>query len=209
MVGKKRPKKVIMPSDLTGNVRAPRKSGPVISYILSDEAAVWPPGKRKGEPMEMVRAEQFASYDNTEQRSVLLDLVRQGKSDTEIGEQLGMSQWQIRNLRYKLGIKKDRGGNVQLDPISGKNEAPPDGTRGLLSLLPAKASEGITSGMAVKLAGEYSGQELATRLRALSSLVGAQQGGSYQLSLSLIEVATVEAATPEETIDESGSECAS
>ena len=34
-----------------------------------------------------------------------------------------MSQWQVRNLRYRLGIKKDRGGNVYLDSPDRKGGA--------------------------------------------------------------------------------------
>lgn len=103
-----------------------------------------------------------------EQRRVLIDLLRAGKSDEEIGALFRMSQWQIRNLRYRLGIKKDRGGHVHIiGPAPGG---------------PAAADQ--TGHFTVRFVGTYEGAAIARRLSALSALLEAAQG-RYDVDVTL------------------------
>ena len=99
-----------MPSELTGTGRKPRLSGPVITYQAVDT-----PSTTTKEEAQMDA--ELKELSRAEQREVLIDLIRQGKSDEEIGEAFELSQWQVRNLRYRLGLKKDRGGNLYVEAL--------------------------------------------------------------------------------------------
>ena len=108
----------------------------------------------------------FQRLSPQEQRQALLELVRDGRNDEEIGAMFGLSQWQVRNLRYRLGIKKDRGGNVHLEPIR---------MRGVEAADPVDAfetGEGRPR-LALTLEGEFSGTTLASYLEGITSFVGA------------------------------------
>jgi len=208
MVGKIRPRKIIMPSELTGKKRR-RLSGPVITYKLSQ---LLPGGGfdslqevLKGGKEEMVSPESFANMSNKKQQAVLLDLVREGKSDVEIGEMLDMSQWQIRNLRYKLGIKKDRGGNVQLEPLV---ETKSDSTGALVDLGPLdEKEEEQTHGLVLRVSGTYSATETAQRLQALASLVMIDADNmQYSLNIRLQETSPSQSETSAAAKTDDGSE---
>ena len=178
MVGKIRPRKIIMPSDLTGTGRRRRLSGPVITYhmshLMSDPLPRSVRNTLKGVKDGMVKADNFTSMDTAEQQAVLLELVREGKSDVEIGDMLDMSQWQIRNLRYKLGIKKDRGGNVYLREPEIDLEAhgaQVGAARRLLAPDDGDAAPAPKSGLQVSWSGNYRAEELASRLDGLQGLM--------------------------------------
>ncbi len=190
MVGKIRPKKIIMPSDLTGTGRRRRLSGPVITYhmshLISDPLPQSVRSTLKGVKEGMVDADNFTSMDTAEQQAVLLELVREGKSDVEIGDMLDMSQWQIRNLRYKLGIKKDRGGNVQLEPIVTGRSTPAS-----LISLPQSDADGTLpdEGLILRVSGTYRASEVAQRLKALASLAMVEsESMRYHLSVTMTEL---------------------
>ncbi|EKP94037.1 hypothetical protein ThesuDRAFT_01761 [Thermaerobacter subterraneus DSM 13965] len=108
----------------------------------------------------------FHRLSPQEQRQALLELVRDGRNDEEIGEMFGLSQWQVRNLRYRLGIKKDRGGNVHLEPIRMRGVEPSD------PVVPFEAGEGRPR-LALTLEGEFTGTTLASYLEGITSFVGA------------------------------------
>lgn len=76
----------------------------------------------------------------------------------------GLSQWQVRNMRYRLGIKKDRGGNVHVDQADGAATGAP-GTVGMLEPFPA--AEAVGSLFALTMAGTVTAQQLAQRLEGL------------------------------------------
>jgi hypothetical protein len=200
LVGKIRPRKIIMPSELTGNQRRKRLSGPVITYQLSQMVAdSFPSSVRKtleGVKEKMPSTESFTSMDSSEQQSILLELVREGKSDVEIGDMLDMSQWQVRNLRYKLGIKKDRGGNVQLEPLSAGNRTPSS----LINLPQVGAGQELADrGLVLRVSGTYTAREVAQRLKALASLVMVDSDSmQYHLSVTMTELAELEHAAEEE-----------
>src|SRR5690606_39659379 len=88
-------------------------------------------------PTPQRASEDFRSLPRSEQRRRLVALIEDGRSDEEIGRLFGMSQWQVRNLRYRLGIKKDRGGNVYLDSPDRKGSA---GTAGAGRAVGAEAA---------------------------------------------------------------------
>ncbi|MFO8059930.1 MAG: hypothetical protein R6U70_04665 [Bacillota bacterium] len=200
MVGKIRPRKIIMPSELTGNQRRKRLSGPVITYQLSQMVAdSFPSSVRKtleGVKEKMQSTESFTSMDSSEQQSILLELVREGKSDVEIGDMLDMSQWQVRNLRYKLGIKKDRGGNVQLEPLSAGNRTPSS----LINLPQVGAGQELVDrGLVLRVSGTYTAREVAQRLKALASLAMVDSDSmQYHLSVTMTELTELEHAAEEE-----------
>jgi hypothetical protein len=103
-----------------------------------------------------------------EQRQVLVDLLRAGKSDEEIGALFRMSQWQVRNLRYRLGIKKDRGGPVHVIGSAGGSATAPE--RG--------------AHFAVRIHGAFEGPSIARRLAALAALLEAA-AGRYEVEVTV------------------------
>ena len=188
MIGKIRPKRIVMPSELTGAKRK-RRSGPVITYKLEQSNRGFFSSVQEfleGVNGEMVEPESFATMNTKEQQAVLLDLVREGKSDVEIGEMLEMSQWQVRNMRYKLGIKKDRGGNVQLEPLM---QMRGDTSSSLVDFASASDQDvKDEEGLVLRVSGSYSASETAQRLQALASLVMVDADDmEYILSISLRE----------------------
>lgn len=122
-----------------------------------------------------------------QQREALTALVGQGKSDEEIGEEFGLSQWQIRNLRYKLGIKKDRGGNVylrepEIDLGQHARAQPLARSLGESQGAPGQAGFHIT------WCGSFRADELAGRLEGLSDLIKADlENRPYQVRIEISE----------------------
>lgn len=105
----------------------------------------------------------FRRLSRGEQRRVLVALIQAGRNDEEIGRMYGLSQWQVRNMRYRLGIKKDRGGNVHVDQTDGAANAP-----GTVSMLdPFPAAEAAGSLFALTMAGTVTARQLAQRLEGL------------------------------------------
>ncbi len=200
MVGKVRPRKIIMPSELTGTQRRKRLSGPVITYQLhqltTDRLPSSVRNTLEGVKEKMLSTESFTTMESSEQQSVLLELVREGKSDVEIGDMLDMSQWQVRNLRYKLGIKKDRGGNVQLEPLDAGSRA----TSSLINLpQAAPGQELMDRGLVLRVSGTYMAKEVAQRLKALASLVMVDSDDMhYHLSVTMTELSETEEPAEEE-----------
>lgn len=116
----------------------------------------------------------FHRLSPQEQRQALLELVRDGRNDEEIGAMFGLSQWQVRNLRYRLGIKKDRGGNVHLEPIRLRGVEAPDPVEAL------EAGEGRPR-LALTLEGEFSGTTLAGYLEGITGFVGAAGAAPFRV----------------------------
>lgn len=109
-------------------------------------------------------AVDFRRLSRSEQRRVLVALIQAGRNDEEIGRMYGLSQWQVRNMRYRLGIKKDRGGNVHVDQADGAAAAGP-GAGALLETFPAAEVAG--SLLALTMAGTVTARQLAQRLEGL------------------------------------------
>ena len=132
------------------------------------------PAAAQGAPATMSTAAGAAPRPNLqrmspqEQRQALLELVREGHNDEEIGDLFGLSQWQVRNLRYRLGIKKDRGGNVHLEPMRLRQ-----------TITTVEAEAGVLAGedgrprLALTLEGEFDGTTLANYLEGITSFVSA------------------------------------
>lgn len=104
------------------------------------------------------------------QRRALLELLRAGKTDLEIGERFALSQWQVRNLRYRLGIKKSRGGALR-----GRAAEPPT-TRTGAEAGSLAVAVGDGARMDIRLHGRYPAAEAGQRLAALGGLVSASAG---------------------------------
>ncbi|MFO7246508.1 MAG: hypothetical protein FWJ62_04585 [Thermaerobacter sp.] len=125
--------------------------------------------------------EDFRSLPRAEQRRRLVALIEGGRSDEEIGRLLGMSQWQVRNLRYRLGIKKDRGGNVYLES--------PDRKGGAAAGAARAAGPDASAPFTLNLQGVYDAETLSRRLAGLRALLeaGAPER-RYEVRLELTEV---------------------
>ncbi len=127
-----------------------------------------------GEDSGHIDSPGLQQLDPAEQRETLTRLVGTGKSDEEIGQEFGLSQWQVRNLRYKLGIKKDRGGNVYLREPEIDLEAhgaKVQGARRLLPSIDGEAASPPQSGLHISWGGSYRAEELASRLDGLQGLM--------------------------------------
>lgn len=139
------------------------------------------------------------------QRRALLDLLRAGKTDVEIGARFALTQWQVRNLRYRLGIKKDRGGRLQAGaaehtPLPGGAEAVARGGQAIAQALARQdaqaRSEPVAQGrgglgegerMGVRIGGRFDAAEAGRRLTALGGLLGASTG-RYELRVFVRQV---------------------
>lgn len=127
-------------------------------------------------------AHEFRTWPRAQQRRLLIQLIEQGRSDDQIGSLLGLSQWQVRNLRYRLGIKKDRGGNLHLEPAE-----EPAGDPQLQAAEAAAAAPEAGSGLTLALAGTYRADQLARRcdaLRALFEAAGADRRYLVRIQVS-------------------------
>ncbi len=186
-----------MPSELTGEKRSSPRSGPVISYKLSDSlkesfSHFFSSGSKGETSMQEKRdlekaVENLGELGKDEQRRVLVHMIRKGKTDEEIGEECGLTQWQVRNLRYKLGLKKDRGGNLHLEPPaddSGSQELEPRQKMDEEPVLEAP------EGLLVTLKGDNKpAGQLVKRLGAIKALLAAEREDKrYQFTLCLMEV---------------------
>jgi len=122
------------------------------------------------------------NLSRVEQRDTLIELIRQGKSDEEIGDAFDLSQWQVRNLRYRLGLKKDRGGNLYVEPpVSG---APSE----RMGEIDAMGHGLCQDGLVLSIRGGYQAVELSRRLEALRALVMSDSSNKrYELVLELVE----------------------
>ena len=139
------------------------------------------------------------------QRRALLDLLRAGKTDVEIGARFALTQWQVRNLRYRLGIKKDRGGRLQggtaaRTALPGGAEAVDRGGQAVAQA-PARQDavarpEPVVQGrgglgegerMGVRIGGRFDAAEAGRRLTALGGLLGASTG-RYELRVFVRQV---------------------
>src|SRR5690606_16276167 len=127
---------------------------------------------------------EFRALAPHEQRRILVSLIERGRSDEEIGKLLGMSQWQVRNLRYRLGIKKDRGGNVYL-------EAPDRSGTGRSIGAPAsewmeRDRQAENAPFTLILHGTFKGEQVARRLEGLRALFeNADPDRAYRVHIQL------------------------
>ncbi len=130
------------------------------------------------------------------QRRLILDLLRAGKSDMEIGERFSLSQWQVRNLRYRLGLKKDRGGRVagaatrsaaleqEIGEVASRIARTAAEASTARRRLPRIPAEEDAERMMVRLAGRFDGADAGRRLAALGGLLGASEG-RYEVRLAV------------------------
>jgi hypothetical protein len=118
-----------------------------------DEPAASPSAARLGPAQAGDAGREFLSQGPDGQRQVLVQLLRAGESDAAIGARFRLSQWQVRNLRYRLGIRKDRGGNVHIAGRGGRGQA-------------VEAAPTV----ALQLAGLFEAADLARRLLALGAM---------------------------------------
>ena len=131
----------------------------------------------------------FRSLSPHEQRRLLISLIERGQSDEEIGQRIGMSQWQVRNLRYRLGIKKDRGGNVYLEPAERQGARP--------QAVPASEAAPAPGPFSLVLRGAFTGDQLARRLDGLRALFEASDPERlYSVHIELLETGTAEPTGP-------------
>ncbi len=135
------------------------------------------------------------------QRRLLLQEVRAGRSDLEIGERFGLSQWQVRNLRYNLGLKRGRGGRAQPRPEAPRAAALQQEPRTAGAVLVPGAPEQARRArrlpripgdpeaerMGVRLAGRFPAAEAGRRLSALGGLLSSSDG-DYEVRLAIHQI---------------------
>jgi len=135
----------------------------------------------------------FRALAPRHQRRLILEQLRAGRSDLEIGARLALSQWQVRNLRYRLGLKKDRGGHVSSEAARAAARRG-DGLERQLAAAAARVQRGAArvaararrlprvavgdgaGGLALRLAGRLPAAEAGRRLVALGGLLAAAEG---------------------------------
>jgi len=136
-------------------------------------------------------AGSLTDLPEAKQREILLKFAREGKSDEEIGNEFGLSQWQVRNLRYRLGVKKSRRGDVFLvEPRSnahGPAGAEFQGGSGAPGPLATRVEN---RGLTMTLEGTYESHELAKIVEGLVAFVSssATQNKTYAVKLALWEM---------------------
>jgi hypothetical protein len=148
---------------------SPRAAAPEYAPSLAPvpaSAAVTPAPATEPDPHA-----EFLAKDPDAQREILVRLLRAGESDAAIGARFRLSQWQVRNLRYRLGIRKDRGGNVHLAP-----RAPRPG---------GEAAAPVN--VALQVTGAFEAGDLARRLLALGALFEAAPA-TYRVQLQIEQV---------------------
>lgn len=149
---------------------------------MDEQALAQVIGAQAPEPAD----QEFRSMARHEQRRLLVSLIEQGRSDEEIGRMFGMSQWQVRNLRYKLGIKKDRGGNVYLETSERQPATRP--FAGELAGVVADPSRTTDRPFTLTLHGTFPGGQLSRRLEGLRAfLEAADPARRYRVRLELLE----------------------
>ncbi|MGI6548349.1 MAG: hypothetical protein ACOX2J_08050 [Bacillota bacterium] len=202
MVGKKRPKKIIMPSELRGAGRQRQSlSGPVTCYRLEDlaDATAGPGNLLRGEKEDGLMSEEvlvLQQEDSTkevpdllqlprvEQQRRLADLAAAGKNDEEIGNLFGLSQWQIRNLRYRLGVKKSRRGEVYMSEETATRSMRKLKESDTVNALILGAAPG--TGLSVGFNGRCKSRELASLFAGLQALCAAQdEDKSFHITISM------------------------
>jgi len=133
------------------------------------------------------------------QRRALLDLLRAGKTDLEIGERFALSQWQVRNLRYRLGIKKDRGGRVRVRRDARRagsleREFVEAASRLAEADAPAPAAAVAAvdaERMGIRMGGRFEAVEAGRRLTALGGLLSAS-AGRFDIRVGVRQIDTAE-----------------
>lgn len=126
---------------------------------------------------------EFRTLTPHEQRHLLVSLIERGRSDEEIGQIIGLSQWQVRNLRYRLGIKKDRGGNVYLES--------PERQMGRTTTTTIPGTSPGPSPFSLLIHGTFGGEQLTRRLEGLRALFEATDSQrQFQVHIELTEVAS-------------------
>src|SRR5690554_3632595 len=142
-----------------------------------DEQALAKALEASGSP---ATGQEFRNLPRHDQRRLLVTFIERGRSDEEIGRLIGLSQWQVRNLRYRLGIKKDRGGNVYLEN--------PD-RQGSRTTATTEASDVPSqSPFSLVIRGTFYGEQLSRRLdglRAFFEATDAQR--QYHVHIELQE----------------------
>lgn len=122
-----------------------------------------------------------------EQREILIELVRQGKSDKEIAELCSLSKYQVQHLRYRLGLKKDRGGNLIVDPppeeLVPKPEPVADTAPDPVEHRPRQLPDGLT----IQMLGRYPTETIIQRLSGLLEWLKHVDGGLVRIALTIQE----------------------
>lgn len=145
--------------------------------------------------------ENLHSLTPARQRRVLLDLLRSGQSDGEIGARFALTQWQVRNLRYRLGIKKDRGGRLRTAeapaPVAPAANGPSPEPLPSATTIPAASAHRAAphaeteppglGRMGVRLAGTLDAEDAGRRLTAIGGLVAASTG-LFAIQVSIHQV---------------------
>lgn len=122
-------------------------------------------------------ARDLRSLPESQQRRVILEMVAAGHSDGEIGDRFALSAWQVRNLRYRLGVKKDRGGRIRAA----------SGPEGMSRPLRLPRLDAASERLGVRMAGVFDADEAGSRLAALGGLLTASEG-RYEVRVAVYQL---------------------
>ncbi len=133
-------------------------------------------GLAEAERTEAEGRRDLRTLPEQQQRRVILEMVADGRSDVEIGDRFALSAWQVRNLRYRLGVKKDRRGRVRR-----VTTAKPSWAMRLPRL------DTASERMGVRMAGVFEAGEAGSRLSALGGLLSSSEG-RYELRVAVHQI---------------------
>lgn len=133
-------------------------------------------GLAEAEHTEVEGQRDLRALPEQQQRRLILEMVAAGHSDGEIGGRFALSAWQVRNLRYRLGVKKDRRGRVR--------RAPAGQTRAAMRL---PRLDTASERMGVRMAGIFEAEEAGSRLSALGGLLSSSEG-RYELRVAVHQI---------------------
>ena len=134
-------------------------------------------GSAQAEYTEVDSTRDLRALPEPQQRRLILEMVAAGSSDGEIGNRFALSAWQVRNLRYRLGLKKDRGGHIRRAPG-------PDTTARAMRLPRLEAG---SERLGVRMAGVFEADDAGSRLSALGGLLSASEG-RYEVRVAVYQL---------------------
>ena len=201
MVGKIRPRKVLLPMDF-GESKARReyqKSGLVIRY-------------KKGEiPMQDLQFNDFLRTRDAQEAQNMLKQLVADNSDSKIADYWGISYAKLRKIRTELGIRKDKTGKMVAaenpnenfwkkfvakhfseEEVQEKTESPQETIEEKEEQEEKVAARAITPSyqktfLTMSMEGEFSAQELSDRMDGIRSILTACANSNFIVKISIEE----------------------
>ena len=206
MVGKIRPRKVLLPMDFGGSKakREYKKSGLVISY-------------KEGEiPMENLTYEDFLRASNAYEAQNMLKQLVANNSDSKIAEHWNISYAKLRKIRTELGIRKNKTGKMVgteepnekfWQKLSSKATQEQPAVQKVQEIPTTKQAEEVTTkqveetptpqaeepkhhegvGFSMSLNGTFTAEQLSDRLEGVCSILTACSNSKFEVTVTVQE----------------------